>query len=114
MIPLFNGDERKRRHINLGGVQSGVSIQDVVKQAKADRNERQYARQREEAARKLQAIWRGTLSSRTVKVALRVEFDKDITGINAMRCLVLLENDEDRLSQWSEAALAREEGTQLS
>ena len=110
MLPIFNGDERRQRHINLGGTSSGVSIQDVIRQAKADRNERERARQKEEAARKLQAIWRGTLTARRTKVRLRAEFDSDPSTISAMRCLVVIANDEDRLTKWTEYSLTQDEG----
>lgn len=110
MHPLFAGNESRQRRINLGGTSAVASHDELLQQARAIRNERQLARQRQEAAIRLQAAWRGQLSRRAAKEELRILFDQNPYGLNAMRCLVLLGNDEERLGRWSEAIISMGEG----
>ncbi|TDL28807.1 HECT-domain-containing protein [Rickenella mellea] len=118
MLPLFGGD-RRRREINLGGASSAASHAAILDKAKANRNERQNIRIRQESALKLQAWWRGRYESRCVKEELKSRFDCDIAGINGMRCLLFMGRDEERLGRWSLAALANpqvlhpEQGSQM-
>lgn len=105
MLPLFDGDDSRKRKINLGGASTAVSYEAVLKQAKADRNERRHAQQRQEAAATLQAFWRSHVERQKVKDRIRERFDENITGLDAMRCLVLLKTDDERLGLWSEAVV---------
>ncbi|KAI5118810.1 hypothetical protein M0805_005152 [Coniferiporia weirii] len=102
MFPLFNGDERRQRRINLGGASAVATHEEVMQQAKAVRNERLQQRRRHDAAVSLQTMWRGELAKRKVRAEMRRIFDDNPLGINAMRCLVLLGDDEVRLRAWSE------------
>lgn len=110
MQPLFAGNESRQRRINLGGSSAVVPHHELLKQAREIRNERQLARQRQEATVRLQTAWRGQLSRRAAKDILRTLFDESPVGINAMRCLVLLGNDEERLGKWSESVTSMDEG----
>lgn len=112
MDQLFAGNESRRRRINLGGASTSASASHdfLLQQARARRTERQQTRRQQEAAVTLQAIWRGRASRQITKKDLRSEFDHSYTGIHAMRCLVLLGNDEGRLGRWSEAVSSKGEG----
>lgn len=110
MLPIFSGDERRQRRINLGGVLAVASHEEVLQKAKANREERQQARRRHEAATRIQALWRGTLCRKHVKEELKYIFDQDMTSTEAMRCLVIMKNDEERLGAWSEAVTSMGEG----
>lgn len=101
MLPLF-GDDRRRREINLGGSTSVSSQAAILDQARARRMEREAQRKREESAIRIQAWWRGACEARRVRQQLRRLFQEQVTGITALRCLVLVGQDEKLLSQWSE------------
>lgn len=110
MIPLFNGPEQKRRSINLGGVSSASSHGDVLQNARAFRAERQALKRQRDAAVQVQAWWRGCMVSRQIRTQLRARFDEDVRSLDAMRCLVILGRDEDRLTRWAEAVVEMDEG----
>jgi ubiquitin-protein ligase E3 C len=101
MIPVW-GDER-RRPINLGGsTTSASSHAAILDQAKARRLEREDNRRREENAVKLQAWWRGVREARLVREQMKIVFERDVNGITALRCLVLIGRSDERvLGQWS-------------
>ncbi|KAI9456329.1 HECT-domain-containing protein [Boletus coccyginus] len=101
MLPLF-GDERRRREINLGGSTSVSSQAAILYQARARRMERETQRKREESAIRIQAWWRGACETRHVRQQLRQVFREQVTGLTALRCLVLVGQDEELLSLWSE------------
>lgn len=101
MLPLF-GDERRRREINLGGSTSVTSQAAILDQARARRMEREAQRKREESAIRIQAWWRGAHEARRVRWQLRRVFQEQVTGITALRCLVLVGQDEELLSLWSQ------------
>ncbi|KAF9222782.1 HECT-domain-containing protein [Gyrodon lividus] len=100
MLPLF-GDERRRREINLGGSTSVSSQAAILDQARARRIEREALRRREESAIRIQAWWRGVSEARRVRQQLRQVFQENVTGLTALRCLVLIGQDEALLGQWS-------------
>ncbi|EJC97865.1 HECT-domain-containing protein [Fomitiporia mediterranea MF3/22] len=102
MQPLFDGDDRQKRLINLGGASTVASHDDVLQNARAGRNERLQQRRSEEAAITIQSLWRGHVTRRRVRAELASRFDSDPSSIDAMRCLVLLKDDEERLCIWSE------------
>lgn len=101
MIPLF-GDERRRREINLGGSTSVSSQAAILDQARARRMEREAQRRREDSAIRIQAWWRGACEARRVRQQLRRVFREQVTGLTALRCLVLIGDDDELLSIWSE------------
>ncbi|KAG8214281.1 HECT-domain-containing protein [Butyriboletus roseoflavus] len=101
MLPLF-GDERRRREINLGGSTSVSSQAAILDQARAQRMEREAQRKREESAIRIQAWWRGAREAQRVRQQLRRAFQEQVTGLTALRCLVLVGQDEKLLSMWSE------------
>lgn len=100
MLPLF-GDERRRREINLGGSTSVSSQAAILDQARAQRMEREAQRKREESAIRIQAWWRGAREAQRVRQQLRQAFREQVTGLTALRCLVLVGQDEELLSLWS-------------
>lgn len=100
MLPLF-GDERRRREINLGGSTSVTSQAAILGQARARRMEREAQRKREESATRIQAWWRGVCEARRVRQQLRRVFQEQVTSLTALRCLVLVGQDEELLTLWS-------------
>lgn len=108
MLPLF-GDERRRREINLGGSTSVSSQAAILDQARARRMEREAQRKREECAIRIQAWWRGAREARRVRQQLRWTFREQVTSLTALRCLVLVGDDEDLLSLWS-ARISQDDG----
>ncbi|KAH8114432.1 HECT-domain-containing protein [Phellopilus nigrolimitatus] len=102
MFPLFTGDDRRQRRMNLGGASAAATHDELMQQAKAIRNERLQQRLRQEAVVTLQRWWRAQLNRKAMREELKERFDSDPSRIDAMRCLVLLKTDEDRLAIWSE------------
>ncbi|OCH88442.1 HECT-domain-containing protein [Obba rivulosa] len=104
MIPVFGDDpSKRRREINLGGTHSATSYSDILEEAKARRTQRQDQKRRHDSAVRIQAWWRGISSKRELRRQLRQMFQDDITGLNGLRCLVLLGDDEEALGMWSES-----------
>ena len=107
-IPLFA--EEGRRRINLGGTSSAVSHATIIDSARLKRLERLEQKRRHDSACKLQEWWRGIIETKQLKKELKARFEADVLGIDGMRCLVLLDNDEEALAVWSRAVLASESG----
>ncbi|KAJ7597464.1 HECT-domain-containing protein [Mycena floridula] len=105
MLPVF-GNER-RRQINLGGSHSVSSQSSLLDAAKLRREERLEHKRRSDNAVRVQAWWRGIREAQLVRRELRVLFFQDITGITALRCLVLLQTDQEALGMWSAAMNAQ-------
>ncbi|KAI0284136.1 HECT-domain-containing protein [Russula brevipes] len=93
----------KRRKINLGGATSVSSQTDLLHSAKARRTEREEVRRRHESALCIQSHWHSAQQSRVVKHDLSEKFQQDVLGLNGMRALVLIGNNDALLAQWSEA-----------
>lgn len=74
----------------------------ILDQARARRMEREAQRKREESAIRIQAWWRGACEARRVRQQLRRVFQEQVTGLTALRCLVLVGQDEELLTMWSE------------
>lgn len=108
MIPIWEDD--RRRKINLGGASSASSHAAILDQAKAHRLEREDHRRKQINAVRLQAWWRGVTEARSVRKQMKQAFADDVTGINGLRCLVLIGMDEDVLGQWSSIMLASGQG----
>ncbi|EMD40028.1 hypothetical protein CERSUDRAFT_46274 [Gelatoporia subvermispora B] len=106
MIPIFGDDpSKRRREINLGGTHSATSYSDILEEAKARRTQRQDQKRRNDSATRIQAWWRGVSSKRAIRQQIRQRFEEDITGLNGLRSLVLLGQDETALGMWSEAMM---------
>ena len=109
MQPALFGDER-RRQINLGGASGAYSQSALLNQAKVRRQERHALKQKQESAVKIQAWWRGVREAQYVRRDMRHALDRDITSLNALRCLVLVGKDEDALGKWSQSLDSAGEG----
>ncbi|KAL1664383.1 HECT-domain-containing protein [Schizophyllum commune] len=109
MQPALFGDER-RRQINLGGASGAYSQSALLNQAKARRQERHALKQKQESAVKIQAWWRGVREAQYVRRDMRQALDRDITSLNALRCLVLVGQDEEALGKWSQSLDSAGEG----
>ena len=96
-------DERKRK-INLGGVSGALSNSTLIGQARALRTERLEQQRKHENASKVQAWWRGTQEARRVRRELRRMFEQDVSGMQGLRCLVIIgKKDQEALATWSSA-----------
>jgi hypothetical protein len=108
MIPFA---QEKRRKINLGGATSVSSSQtDILHSAKARRSAREEIRRRHESALCIQSRWRSSQQSRVVKRILSGFFQEDVLGLNGMRALVLIGNNDELLAQWSEGVVRAGDG----
>ena len=102
---MFPFTQEKRRKINLGGATSVSSQTDILHGAKARRSEREEIRRRHESALCIQSRWRSYQKYRVVKRILSEMFQEDVLGLNGMRALVLIGNDDSLLAQWSEGVI---------
>ncbi|PFH45540.1 hypothetical protein AMATHDRAFT_71617 [Amanita thiersii Skay4041] len=103
-VTLFSDEQRRK--INLGGTSSATSQASILTNARAQRNERLEQKQRQDSARKVQAWWRGRRLTKQLRRELRAYFEHDVLGIKGMRCLVLLNGDQEALALWSRTVLA--------
>lgn len=110
MLPFA---QEKRRKINLGGATSVSSQTDLLHGAKARRSAREEIRRRHESALCIQSRWRSYQQSRVVKRILPELFQEDVLGLNGMRALVLIGNDDELLAQWSEGVVRAGDGKPL-
>jgi hypothetical protein len=111
MLPFA---QEKRRKINLGGATSVASQTDILHSAKARRSEREENRRRYESALCIQSRWRSFQQFRAVKRILAEMFQEDVLGLNGMRALVLIGNNDQLLAQWSEGVIRAGDGKQTS
>jgi len=107
MLPFA---QEKRRKINLGGATSVSSQTDILHSAKARRSAREEIRRRHESALCIQSRWRSSQQSRVVKLILSELFQEDVLGLNGMRALVLIGNNDELLAQWSEGVVRAGDG----
>jgi ubiquitin-protein ligase E3 C len=107
MLPFA---QEKRRKINLGGATSVSSQTDILHSAKARRSAREEIRRRHESALCIQSRWRSYQQSRVVKRILSEWFQEDVLGLNGMRALVLIGNNDKLLAQWSEGVVRAGDG----
>lgn len=107
---MFPFTQEKRRKINLGGATSVSSQTDILHGAKARRSEREEIRRRHESALCIQSRWRSYQQFRVVKRILSEMFQEDVLGLNGMRALVLIGNNDSLLAQWSEGVLRAGDG----
>lgn len=105
MLPLFGADDRKRRNINLGGRSTSASHTSILDEARLRREERLSQLKRQQSAVRIQAWWRGKQEARVVRTQLRHTLDQDPTGINGLRSVVLIGQDEESLAIWSRHVL---------
>ena len=109
-ISMHPFTQEKRRKINLGGATSVASQTDILHSAKARRSEREEIRRRHESALCIQSHWRSFQQYRAVRQRLSQMFQEDVLGLNGMRALVLIGNDDLLLAQWSEAVIRTGDG----
>ncbi len=102
--------QEKRRKINLGGATSVASQTDILHTAKARRSEREELRRRHESAICIQSRWRSFQQYRAVRRQLSQMVQEDLLGLNGIRALVLIGNDEALLARWSEAVISAGDG----
>ena len=107
MLPFA---QEKRRKINLGGATSVSSQTDILHSAKARRSAREEIRRRHESALCIQSLWRSAQQFRMVKRILSELFQEDVLGLNGMRALVLIGNNDELLAQWSEGVARAGDG----
>lgn len=103
-MSLFDFDSnptKRRRQINLGGLPSATPASDILNDAKLRRSQRQDQKRKQDSATSIQSWWRAVQSSRDVKRRLRERFVEDVGGLDGLRCLVLLGQDEEMLGMWS-------------
>lgn len=105
MLPLFGADDRKRRNINLGGRPTSSTHTSILDEARLRREERQSQLKRQQSAIRIQAWWRGKREARAVRVQLRHALDQDSAGIDGLRAVVLVGQDEESLAIWSRNVL---------
>jgi ubiquitin-protein ligase E3 C len=119
---FFGGGDDKRRRINLGGASSAVSQASILDQAKARRLEREANKQRQDAAVKIQSLWRGVRTRAAFRQEMRDEWatarlmhdnvlseaERDTRALRALRTVVVL-RDEGMLHAW--VASFTDEGT---
>lgn len=106
MIPRYVEHNKRRKEINLGGVHSASTHEDILAQAKARRLQRQDQKIQLDNAIRLQAWWRGVSCRRETGKELRRLFEENVTDIVGLRCLVVIGQDEDILAQWSSAVIS--------
>ena len=110
MFPLFEADDRKRRNINLGGRPTSSTHTSILDEARLRREERRDQLKRQRSAIRIQAWWRGKRESRIVRIQLRHALEQDLSGINGLRTIVLIGQDEESLEIWSRNAIHSGEG----
>lgn len=110
MIPRYVEHNKRRKEINLGGVHSASTHEDILAQAKARRLQRQDQKIQLDNAIRIQAWWRGVQCRQDTKKALRRVFEENITNIEGLRCLVVIGQDEDVLARWSTAIISNATG----
>lgn len=101
MLPLFEADDRKRRNINLGGRSTSSTHTSILDEARLRREERLSQLKRQQNAIRIQAWWRGKREARVVRAQLRRTLNQDPTGINGLRSVVLIGQDDESLAIWS-------------
>ncbi|KAJ7051291.1 HECT-domain-containing protein [Mycena amicta] len=97
----------QRRRINLGGA-AGPTHTSVISDVQSQRAIRQRQKLEADSALCIQARWRGILGRRRVKSELLRVFELNVLGINGLRALVIM-GEEDALEVWSKAVLTRGE-----
>lgn len=105
MLPLFDADNRKRRNINLGGRSTSSTHTSILDEARLRREERQNQLKRQQSAIQIQAWWRGKREFRIVRNQLRYALERDPVGINGLRAVALIGQNEESLAIWSHNVL---------
>jgi ubiquitin-protein ligase E3 C len=105
MLPLFGADDKKRRNINLGGRSTSSTHTSILDEARLRREQRQNQLRQQKSAIRIQAWWRGKRESRIVRVRLRPVLEQDPAGINGLRAVALIGQDEESLAIWSRNVL---------
>ncbi|GAA5959773.1 hypothetical protein JCM21900_006378 [Sporobolomyces salmonicolor] len=84
MQHLFTGAANRKPTVNLGGARrtdlSATTQQDLINRARQEREQRENDRKRSNAARIIQAFYRGRRSAAAVRQQLRAEFDSILSA----------------------------------
>ncbi|GAA5926625.1 hypothetical protein JCM1841_003185 [Sporobolomyces salmonicolor] len=84
MQHLFTGAANRKPTVNLGGARrtdlSATTQQDLINRARQEREQRENDRRRSNAARIIQAFYRGRRSAAAVRQQLRAEFDSILSA----------------------------------
>lgn len=110
MLPLFDVDGRKRRNINLGGRSTSSTHTSILDEVRLRREERQNQLKRQQSAIRIQAWWRGKQETRIVRIQLRNALEQDPGGIDGLRAVTFIGQDEESLAIWSRNVLQSGEG----
>lgn len=106
-FPLFGDNPTKRRReINLGGQINTASQFSILQDAKERREQRNQQRRRVESATRIQSWWRGRKDASQVRSQLRTTFERNISNLTGLRCLVLIGKDEALLTEWAKVMLS--------
>ena len=110
-LPLF-GDHptKRRREINLGGVNGTRAHGSILQNAHERRAQREEERKKRESASRIQAWWRGELQRRSVKQQLRELFEQNVGSIIGLRCLVLIGPDKHVVERWTHTIVQNSPG----
>lgn len=110
MQPIFGGNVREKRTINLGGASTSHSANADISKARLERLQREELRRQHVAATVLQAQYRGKSVRQRIVTQLRNDFDaiplNATTIVNATRlllaCSTLVQTEDlQRISKWS-------------
>ena len=71
--PFFDGHVGKRRVTSMAGQSAGTvkTKEQLLEDARKEREARQHAKRRDIAALRIQSVWRGRRDRRAVRAALR-------------------------------------------
>jgi ubiquitin-protein ligase E3 C len=101
--------EEERKTINLGGTLTSVSLAQALDTARLQRLSRENDRKRNKATLKLQTWWRRIRAQRIMQTQCRLVFDADPSTLIALRSLIFLHKDVDRICLWS-AIMIKDDG----
>ncbi|GAA5908908.1 hypothetical protein JCM8208_005615 [Rhodotorula glutinis] len=127
MDSLFTGNPTRRPTVNLGGSRSTNPHNDLVLQARLQRQERETARKKDSAARTVQAFYRGRKQAQLARDSFRSRFDallppspsapppRPADALAASRLVAVSavhgnKADIKRLATWSRAVLRPPQG----
>lgn len=96
---LFEGDFRRRPNQNLSGASRSLARGELLQQAAEQRQNREDTRKREQASVRIQSIWRGHQSRKTLSIKMRNRFDNLLGIVKSRRDGFLKESEFTTLTQ---------------